>query len=351
MQFSVQFCFKELGKENNMFLSKRPNGYYYIFYDKSDGKRYCVSTKAKKKSNALKFLSEFQNNLRLASESKVIPIDLKKFSFDYQKFSEKFHTAKTHYMVKIIFDQFEEHLGNPVLNDITNRDCESFIYKKATVSQYTAQKYLAHLRAAFNKALAQGYILENPFRKIKNFKIPESLPKYFTDEEFNKLLEIVKDDDLKDLILFAINTGLRQMELISLEWDQIDFNSRTLILDNQVNITKSKKVRNVPLNKTALEILLERNKEVKVGKIFTYKKAAISQDFISKKFKKLVVKAKINTDFNFHSLRHTFASRLVQKGVSIYEVSKLLGHADIKTTQIYAHLRSDDLRNAVERLD
>jgi len=153
------------------------------------------------------------------------------------------------------------------------------------------------------------------------------------------------------LILFAINTGLRQMELITLEWDQIDFSSRSLILDNQVNITKSKKVRNVPLNKSALEILVNRNRVTKVGRIFTYKAAAINQDFISKKFKKFVVKAKINTDFNFHSLRHTFASWLVQRGVSIYEVSKLLGHADIKTTQIYAHLRSDDLRNAVERLD
>ena len=334
-----------------MFLSKRPNGYYYIFYDKPDGKRLCVSTKAKKKSDAQKFLNDFQNNLRIASESKVIFTDLKTFSSEYLKFSEKFHTTKTHYMLRIIFDQFEEHLGNPALNDITNRDCESFIYKKSIVSPYTAQKYLAHLRAAFNKALAQGYIIENPLRKIKNFKIPESLPKYFSDEEFNKLLGVVEDKDLKDLILFAINTGLRQMELITLEWGQIDFSSRTLILDNQVNITKSKKVRNVPLNKTAFEILLERNKEIKVGKIFTYKDAAINQDFISKKFKKLVVKAKINTDFNFHSLRHTFASNLVQKGVSIYEVSKLLGHADIKTTQIYAHLRSDDLRRAVELLN
>jgi len=334
-----------------MFLSKRSNGIYSIFYEQPNGKRTCISTKAKNKNDALKFLSEFQNNLRLASESKVIPIDLKTFSFNYQKFSEKFHTAKTHYMVKIIFEQFEEHLGNPSLSEITNRDCEIFIYKKASVSQYTAQKYLAHLRAAFNKALAQGYTLENPFRKIKNFKIPESLPKFFSDEEFNKLLDIVEDNDLKDLILFSINTGLRQMELITLEWDQIDISSRTLILDNQVNITKSKKVRNVPLNKSALEILVNRNKVSKVGRIFTYKGSVINQDFISKKFKKFVVKAKINIDFNFHSLRHTFASWLVQRGVSIYEVSKLLGHADIKTTQIYAHLRSDDLRNAVERLD
>jgi len=104
-----------------MFLSKRFNGKYYIFYDQINGKRTCISTKVKNKSDALKFLSEFQNNLRLASESKVIPIDLKSFSFEYQKFSEKFHTSKTHYMLKIILEQFEDHLGNPALNGITNR--------------------------------------------------------------------------------------------------------------------------------------------------------------------------------------------------------------------------------------
>lgn len=106
MQFSVQFWLKGLGKENNMFLSKRPNGYYFVFYDKPDGKRYCVSTKAKKKSDAQKFLNDFQNNLRIAFESKVTFTDLKSFSFEYLKFSEKFHTAKTHYMIKKIFEQF-----------------------------------------------------------------------------------------------------------------------------------------------------------------------------------------------------------------------------------------------------
>ena len=55
--------------------------------------------------------------------------------------------------------------------------------------------------------------------------------------------------------------------------------------------------------------------------------------------------------FDFYSLRHTFASGLVQHGVSIYQVSKLLGHADIKTTEIYAHLRAEDLRESVEMLN
>ena len=75
------------------------------------------------------------------------------------------------------------------------------------------------------------------------------------------------------------------------------------------------------------------------------------RDYISTNFKKAVRDADVIPELHFHSLRHGFASNLILKGVSIYEVSKLLGHADIKTTQIYAHLRSDDLQNAVDRLD
>lgn len=81
------------------------------------------------------------------------------------------------------------------------------------------------------------------------------------------------------------------------------------------------------------------------------RESGIKQGWIVHNFKKYVLKANINPKLHFHSLRHTFASWLVQKGISIYGVCKLLGHADIKTTEIYAHLRNDDLRNAVERLD
>jgi integrase len=137
-------------------------------------------------------------------------------------------------MLKIIFEQFKENIGNPELKEITETGCEVFIYKKANISHYTAQKYLAYLRAAFNKALDRGLIEKNPFGRIKNFRIPETLPKFFTKEEFQKLLEVVNDEDLKDLIIFALNTGLRQMELVTLNWKQIDFFSKTLILNKRI---------------------------------------------------------------------------------------------------------------------
>ena len=107
----------------------------------------------------------------------------------------------------------------------------------------------------------------------------------------------------------------------------------------------------MPLNTRALEIVARSVEQDKSDLIFTLDGERILQDNLQDKFRKYVKAAKLNPKLSFHSLRHTFASWLVQKGVSIYEVSKLLGHADIKTTQIYAHLRSDDLRNDVGRLD
>ena len=76
----------------------------------------------------------------------------------------------------------------------------------------------------------------------------------------------------------------------------------------------------------------------------------MNQQFISHKIKKIIKQAGINQQLNFHSLRHTFASWLVQAGVSIYEVSKLLGHSNIRTTEIYAHLEIGNLHEAVKKL-
>jgi site-specific recombinase XerD len=81
------------------------------------------------------------------------------------------------------------------------------------------------------------------------------------------------------------------------------------------------------------------------------RESGIKQVRIVHDLKKYVLKAKHNPKLYFHSLSHTFAIWLVKKAISIYKVSKLLGHADIKTTEIYVHLRSDDLRNDVEMLD
>jgi len=72
---------------------------------------------------------------------------------------------------------------------------------------------------------------------------------------------------------------------------------------------------------------------------------------ISKHFKRYIIETGLNEKFTFHSTRHTFASHLVQSGVSLYKVSKLLGHSNLKTTEIYAHLDTDTLHDVVRLLD
>jgi site-specific recombinase XerD len=73
-------------------------------------------------------------------------------------------------------------------------------------------------------------------------------------------------------------------------------------------------------------------------------------EFISKQFKKVIRSAELNENIHFHSLRHSFASALVQRNVSLYAVKELLGHENIKTTQIYSHLQKDNLMYAVHSL-
>jgi integrase len=203
----------------------------------------------------------------------------------------------------------------------------------------------------FNKALAMGLIIGNPCGEAKPFKIPQKQPLFFTELEIDMLLSKVPSEDLKDLIIFAIQTGLRQMELLTLDWNQINFMGRYLILDNRQHLTKSKKVRTVPLTIKALQVLSKRQLRNSIGLIFTYKNKPITQSFITHKFKEYVLVAELNPKLNFHSLRHTFASLLVQKGVSIFQVSKLLGHSSVNVTEIYSHLRAEDLRSAIDKLN
>ena len=164
------------------------------------------------------------------------------------------------------------------------------------------------------------------------------------------MINVIDKEDVKELVIFAVNTGLRQGELLSLQFRQVNFSNRTIVLDNQTHITKSKRIRSVPLNETAFNIIQKRNNG-KFQNVFTLRESGIKQDWIVHNFKKYVLKARINPKLHFHSLRHTFASWLVQGGVSIYHVSKLLGHSDVKITGIYSHLRQEDLLNSVQILE
>ncbi|UCH64584.1 MAG: site-specific integrase [Ignavibacterium sp.] len=336
-----------------MFLSKHKNGYYYLYYIDVNKKRKIISTRSKTKSEANKFLSKFSLELKDRLDRKTIPINFKKMIFEFLKYSESVHSYNHTITLKSAFKEMLKYYGDFPIEELNKEKVLKYIqYRSRNLSPHTVKREIESLSSLFNWAIDHNFILENICIGIKRPRLPEKLPVFFTKWEFEELLNTTIDDDLNDIFIFAVNTGLRQMELIKLEWNQVNIESKTLILDNRNHLTKSKKIRSLPLNQSAIKILEKRiQSRYKHTIVFTYHNQPINQQFISHKTKKLIKLSGINPKLNFHSLRHTFASWLVQRGVSIYEVSKLLGHADIKTTQIYAHLRSDDLRNAVEMLD
>ncbi len=330
-----------------MFLSKHKNGFYYIYYEDAEGKRQAKSTRTKLKSEALKELNKFSVELT-SQKGRYADTTIKQFRWEFLKTSESYHSWKTTKDYRTTFTAIEKHFGNILLSQFTQKGVEEFIQKKIREkSIYTGRRHLINIKALFNRAVVLGYLESNPIIAIKRIRPPEKLPNFFSKEEYKKLLTVVDDQDYKDIIEFAVNTGLRQMELLSLQRQQFNETERLVILDNQNHTTKSKKIRTIPLNNRASEILNTRTGEL----LFTKNDAQVSPDHLQDRFRKYVKATGIKRKLTFHSLRHTFASWLVQAGVSIYEVSMLLGHSDIKTTQIYAHLRSDDLRKSVNLLD
>jgi len=120
---------------------------------------------------------------------------------------------------------------------------------------------LINISSAFTYAVKQGYLVENPCKSFKRFKIPGKQPLFFNELQFDLLMNTIEEQDIKDLVVFTVQTGLRQMEFITLEWRQINFKDRILILDNRNNLTKPKKIRTVPLSIKAMQIL--NNRKVK----------------------------------------------------------------------------------------
>ena len=207
------------------------------------------------------------------------------------------------------------------------------------------------MKSLFNRALNEGIILANPCIGIKPFRLPEKQPLFLSEIELEILAKNIDNKDIRDIVIFASQTGLRQMELITLQWNQIDFKQGIVILNNQTHLTKSKKVRSIPLSFRALQILTERQINSSGILVFTYNNKTFNPDYLSKKFKKLVIASNFNSKLKFHDLRHSFASNLVRKGVPLYTVSKLLGHSKVSTSEIYSHIQADDLRSAINVLN
>ena len=126
------------------------------------------------------------------------------------------------------------------------------------VSRYAVKRDIANFSSFFSWCTSQGYITHNPIKLVKKPKLPEKQPLYFNKSELDEFLFSIDNDNYKDLVLVAVYTGLRQMELLTLTSEQIDLERETITLDNRNHTTKSKRIRVVPMNSIVIDIIEKR---------------------------------------------------------------------------------------------
>jgi len=232
------------------------------------------------------------------------------------------------------------------LLDITPAMISDYKLQRRTegASPRTINYELTLMSHAFNIAIREWeWVKENPVTKVKKERVNNAIECWLTQDEEERLLR-VSAKWLQEIIIFAIHTGLRQSEILDLKWSQVNMARRTMIISEQ----KNRGVDTLPLNETAMGVLRERQKEKLCEYVFpSSNQTRIMNRNVFRAFEIATDKAKVH-NFRFHDLRHTFATRLVQSGVGIYEVQRLGRWKNASMVMRYAHHNPESLRSSID---
>ncbi len=240
--------------------------------------------------------------------------------------------------------------GDATLADVTPKIITAYKAKRSAegVGPASINRELATLKRAFNLAVREWeWCRYNPVLRVSMEKEPPGRTRYLSPGEEAALVTACPEW-LRDIVVFAVNTGMRQGEILSLRWPSVDLFRRTATVEQSKNGEK----RTIPLNEAALELLKARAKVRSIKSDLAFSSAAetmIDNCNLGRAFRPAANRAGLK-DIRFHDLRHTFATRLVQAGVDLYSVQRLLGHKTPAMTGRYAHHSTESLRGAVHML-
>lgn len=213
----------------------------------------------------------------------------------------------------------------------------------AVVSSSTVNRYRSLIQSIFAFAVRAGTIAINPVSKVKRYKERESRVRWLKPDEEKKLRAEVDTNTHEAELNLALHTGMRRGEQFRLEWKNVDLENAILTVSGKTG------QRHIVANKKAidaLEVLKKRTGKQRFVSPGANFKAG--RDW-SRWFEKAIKRAGV-LDFKWHDLRHTFASRLVMRGVDIRTIQELLGHKSIVMTMKYSHLAQDHRQSAAEKM-
>ncbi|RIV25094.1 site-specific integrase [Fibrisoma montanum] len=233
--------------------------------------------------------------------------------------------------------QFKEYL-------LTAKNLNTQRLNNQTISYSTAVGYFIIFKTAIKRAVQDGVLASNVGEKVKPYK-PKAAERTFLS--LAELQAIAKTDcdipQLKRAGLFSALTGLRYSDIEKMTWSEVydDANGPYIRFIQR----KTQETETLPLSSQARALLGERGRDAE--RVFPHLLYSSHQN---NKLQQWATSAGINRPITFHAFRHTFATLQLQNGTDIYTVSKLLGHQDLATTQIYARIVNEQKRAAVDRI-
>jgi len=276
------------------------------------------------------------------------------FMKEYFAFENKISIKKE----KTLYNRHLSVLNNKTLQEITMLDAEKIINSilKKGLAVRTAEYVVSVLRHALNKAVERGYLEVNPVSKIKVPRKDNRRIRFLTKDEAIKLLDELKKRSQRtyEMSFLSLYTGMRFGEIASLTWQDIDFDNGIIYIKDP----KNRKGRVAYMIEEVKEFLLNKKQNSDTNSLIFSTKNNDKMTAITNSFKHAVNMLGLNNGITdprdkvvFHTIRHTFASWLVQAGTPLYTVKELLGHKSIAMTERYSHLAENTMREAVKKLE
>ena len=241
-------------------------------------------------------------------------------------------------------------LGSRKVRDINRRDIENILLRRKS-TPYQANRIRALLSKMFSLAKGWGWRDSNPVEGIPKFP-EQKRDRWLNEEELSRLIDVLDkhpSQKCANIVRLLILTGARRGEVFNATWDQFDLDRGTWT--KPAHTTKQKRMEHVPLSSQAAALLADIKLKTNAETPYVFPGQKPGQPIVEiKKFWDEVRQAAALPGVRLHDLRHTFASHLVSGGVSLPIVGRLLGHTQPQTTQRYAHLADDPLREAADMI-
>ncbi len=267
---------------------------------------------------------------------------------------EKNYSKHTILNYRADLEEFLKFIGEGALEKVDYLTVRKYLalLKEKNLGSRSVGRKLSALRSFFKFLTREGYLKANPISSVASPKQEKHLPLFLTEEEVKNLIEAAKTDDERGLRDRAIletlySTGIRISELTGLDAEDVDFISCVAKV-----LGKGKKERMVPMGDTAVSAIrayLKSRKKTAQALFLNKNGSRLSDRGIRGIVDKYIHRVSTKHGISPHTLRHSFATHLLNRGADLRSVQELLGHANLSTTQIYTHLTTERLKNIYDK--